>query len=74
MRRRADLVMEEETQFEEVFGDLDLEDVRQGRKEEMNCVAKTLGMFEFGSRQEATFRSRQGSDHDEMDRSSEEGR
>ena len=40
----------------------------------MNCMVKTLGMFEFGSLQEATSEARQGSDHDEMDRPSEDGR
>ena len=39
---------EGETQFEE-RGDLDPEQVRQGREEEMNHMVETLGMFEFGS-------------------------
>ena len=43
-----------ENQFEEEGGDLDPEQVRQGRDEEMNCKFNTLGMFEFGSWQEAT--------------------
>ena len=52
---------EGETQFEEEGGDLDLEQVRQGREEEMNNIVKTPGMFEFGSWEEVT------SNH-EMDR------
>ena len=52
----------------------DLEQVRQNREEEMNYMVKTLGMFEFGSVGRSDVESRQGSDHDEMDRSSEEER
>ena len=37
--------------------DLDPEQVRQGREEEMNCMIKTLEMFEFGSRKDATSRT-----------------
>ena len=44
-----------EAPFEEERCDLDPEQVRQGRKEEkMKYMVKTLGMFEFGSWQEAT--------------------
>ena len=45
---------EGENQVEEEVGDLDPEQVRQGREEEMNYKFNTLGMFEFGSWQEAT--------------------
>ena len=45
---------EGETQFEEECGDLDPEQVRQGREEEMNCVDLALGMFEVGLQKEAT--------------------
>ena len=40
-------------QFEEQGGDLNPAQVRPGREEEMNCMVKTLGMFDFGSWQEA---------------------
>ena len=36
-----------EAHNEEEGGDLDLEQVRQGREEETNCMVKTLGMFEL---------------------------
>ena len=55
-------------------GDLDPEQVRQGREEEMNYTVKTLGMFEFGSWQDATSKAGKCSDHDEVDRSFNEGR
>ena len=42
------------TQYEEEGGDLDPEQVRQGREEEINCMVKTLGMFDFCSWQDAT--------------------
>ena len=46
---------EGETQkFEEEGGDLVPEQVRQGREEEMNFLVETLGMYDFGSWQEAT--------------------
>ena len=51
---------EGEAQFQEEGGDLDPEQVRQRREEEMNYMVKT--------------ERRQGSDHHDMDRSSEERR
>ena len=51
---------EGEAQFQEEGGDLDPEQVRQRREEEMNYMVKT--------------KRRQGSDHHDMDRSSEERR
>ena len=62
----------ETQQFEEEGGDLVPEQVRQGREEEMNFMVETLGMYDFGSWRDVE--SRQGSDHDEMDPLSEEGR
>ena len=44
----------EGAQLEEEGRDLDSEQFRQGREEEMNYMVKTLGTFEFGSWQEAT--------------------
>ena len=38
-------------------GDLDPEQVRQSREEEMNYMVKTLKMFEFGSWEDATSRT-----------------
>ena len=54
MRRRVEWRTEGKAVFEEEGGDLDLEQVRQGREKEMNYIVKTFGMFEFGSWQEAT--------------------
>ena len=48
---------EGETQKEEAGGDFDRDHVRQGREEEMNCMVKTLRMFEFGSWEEGTFKA-----------------
>ena len=45
---------EEEPQRGDEGGDLDPEQVRQGREEEMNYMIKTLKMFEFGSWEDAT--------------------
>ena len=45
---------EEEPQRGDEGGDLDPEQVRQGREEEMNYMVKTLKMFEFGSWDDAT--------------------
>ena len=45
---------EEEPQRGDEGGDLDPEQVRQGRAEEMNYTVKTLKMFEFGSWDDAT--------------------
>ena len=42
------------THFEEEGGDLDLEQVRQCREDEMNCMVKTLVMCECVSWDEAT--------------------
>ena len=53
MRRRLS-GEQKERQFEEESGDLDPEQVRQGREKEMNYMVKTLRMFEFGSCQETT--------------------
>ena len=39
---------EEELQHVREEGDLDLEQVRQGREEETNYMVNTLEMFEFG--------------------------
>ena len=38
-----------EAQLESEGDDLDPEQVRRGREEEMNYMVKTLEMFEFGS-------------------------
>ena len=44
-----------EAQFEEEEGDLDPEQVRQGREEEeMNCMVGTLRVLEIGSWEETT--------------------
>ena len=40
----------------------------------MKYTVQMLGLFEFGSWNEATVESNQGSDHDEMDRPNEEER
>ena len=48
---------EEEPRQGDEGGDLDPEQVRQGREEEMNCMVKTLKMFEFGSWEDATSRT-----------------
>ena len=48
---------EEESRRGDGGGDLDKEQVRQGREEEMNCMIKTLKMFEFGSWEDATSRA-----------------
>ena len=45
---------EEEPRQGDEGGDLDPEQVRQGREEEMNYMVKTLKMFEFGSWEDAT--------------------
>ena len=64
---------EGETQFEEEGGDLDLEQVRQGREGD-----EPQGQYAWDVRVWLVARSgvesRQGSDHDEMDRPREEGR
>ena len=44
---------EEEAQVEGEGDDLDPEQVRKGREEEMNYMVRTLEMFEFGSLEEA---------------------
>ena len=64
---------EEEARQGDEGGDLDPEQVRQGREEEMNCMVKTLKMFEFGSWKDA-IKSGQDAHDDEMGRSGEEGR
>ena len=46
-----------EAPFDEERCDLDPEQVRQGREEKVNYMVKTLGMFEFGSWQEATLKA-----------------
>ena len=48
---------EEEPRQGDERGDLDPEQVRQGREEEMNNMVKTLKMFEFGSWEDATSRT-----------------
>ena len=48
---------EEEPRQGDEGGDLDPEQVRQGREEEMNYTVKTLKMFEFGSWEDATSRT-----------------
>ena len=50
-------------------GDLDTEQVRQGREEEMNYMNKTLKMFEFGSWEDATSKNEQDAHDNEMGRS-----
>ena len=60
--------------FEEEGADLDPEQVRQGREEEMNHMVKILGMFELGSWKEATLKAGKAPTTNEMDRPSEEGR
>ena len=45
---------DEESRQVEEGGDLDPEQVRQGRQEEINYIIKTLKMFEFESSEEAT--------------------
>ena len=47
----------EEPQQVDQGGDLDPEQVRQGREEEMNDMVKTLKMFGFGSWEDATSRT-----------------
>ena len=48
---------EEESRRDDEGGDLDPEQVRQGREEEVNCIVKTLKMFEFQSWEDATSRT-----------------
>ena len=48
---------EEEPRHGDEGGDLDPEQVRQGREEEMNYMVKTLKMFEFGLWEDATSRT-----------------
>ena len=48
---------EEEPRQGDQGGELDPEQVRQGREEEMNYMVKTLKMFEFGSWDDATSRT-----------------
>ena len=48
---------EEEPRQGDEGGDLDPEQVRQGREEEMNYMVKTLKRFEFGSWEDATSRT-----------------
>ena len=50
---------EGDTQFEEEGGDLDLEQVRQGREKEVNDMVNVRGMFEFGLWEEATSKAGQ---------------
>ena len=57
LRRHRRRRTEGETQFEKEGGDLDQEHVGPGREEEMSYMVKTLGMFEFGSWQDATSKS-----------------
>ena len=45
---------QKERHFEAEGGDLDQEQVLEGREEEMNSMVKTLVIFEFGSWEEAT--------------------
>ena len=49
---------EEEPRQGDQGGDLDPEQVRQGREEGMNYMVKTLKMFEFGSWEDVTERVR----------------
>ena len=49
--------MTEEPRQGDEGGDLDPEQVRQGREEEMNYMVKTLKMFEFESWEDATSRT-----------------
>ena len=48
---------EEASRQDDEGGDLDPEQVRQGREEEMNYMVKTWKMFEFGSWEDATSRA-----------------
>ena len=48
---------EEEPRQGDEGGDMDPEQVRQGREEEMNYMVKTLKMFEFESWEDATSRT-----------------
>ena len=48
---------EEESRRGDEGGDLDPEQVRQGREEEINYMIKTLGMFELGFWKDATSRT-----------------
>ena len=48
---------EEESRQGDEGGDLDPEQVRQGREEEMNYMNKTLRRFDFGSWEDATSRT-----------------
>ena len=48
---------EEESRRDDERGDLDPEQVRQGREEEMNYIVKTWKMFESGSWEDATSRA-----------------
>ena len=65
---------EGEAPFDEQGGDLDLEQVRQGREEEMNCYCQDAWDVRAWFLARSDVESRQGSDLDEMDRPSEDGR
>ena len=62
------------TQFLEEGGDLDPQQARQFREEDMNDMVKTLWEVRIRFVGRCDVRSKQGSDHDETDRSIEDGR
>ena len=65
---------EEESRQVEEGGDLDPEQVRQGREEEIIYISKTLKMFEFESWEEATSKAGKMPHNNETGRPEQEGR